>query len=53
MGGRKQTHQVMVKAILKEYRKVESILKMHADVNEIEANIQRKIDYKNKLPSYI
>ena len=36
------------KAILKEYRKVESILKMHADVNEIEANI-REIDYKNKI----
>lgn len=36
------------KAILKEYRKVESILKMHADVNEIEANI-KEIDYKNKI----
>lgn len=36
------------KAILKEYRKVESILKMHADVNEIEANI-KEIDYENKI----
>lgn len=36
------------KAILKEYRKVESILKMHADVNEIEGNIA-EIDYENKI----
>lgn len=36
------------KAILKEYRKVESILKMHADINEIESNIQ-EIDYENKI----
>jgi molybdate transport system regulatory protein len=36
------------KAILKEYRKVESILKMHADVNEIEGNIN-DIDYENKI----
>lgn len=36
------------KAILKEYRKVESILKMHADVNEIEGNIN-DIDYDNKI----
>ncbi len=36
------------KAILKEYRKVESILKMHADVNEIEGNID-DIDYENKI----
>lgn len=36
------------KAILKEYRKVESILKMHADVNEIEGNINN-IDYDNKI----
>lgn len=38
------------KAILKEYRKVESILKMHADVNEIEGNIH-DIDYENKIAS--
>lgn len=36
------------KTILKEYRKVESILKMHADVNEIEGNIS-EIDYENKI----
>lgn len=36
------------KTILKEYRKVESILKMHADVNEIEGNIE-EIDYENKI----
>jgi molybdate transport system regulatory protein len=36
------------KAILKEYRKVESILKMHADVNEIEGSIE-EIDYENKI----
>ncbi|NYB27106.1 MAG: TOBE domain-containing protein [Methanobacteriaceae archaeon] len=36
------------KAILKEYRKVESILKMHADVNEIEGYI-KEIDYENKI----
>lgn len=36
------------KAILKEYRKVESILKMHDDVNEIESNIV-DIDQKNKI----
>ena len=36
------------KSILKEYRKVESILKMHADVNEIEGNIE-EIDVENKI----
>jgi molybdate transport system regulatory protein len=36
------------KSILKEYRKVESILKMHADVNEIEGNIS-DIDMDNKI----
>lgn len=36
------------KAIIKEYRKVESILKMHADVNEIEGII-KDIDVKNKI----
>lgn len=36
------------KNIIKEYRKVESILKMHADVNEIEGNIS-EIDYQNKI----
>ncbi|ADZ10716.1 putative transcriptional regulator, ModE family [Methanobacterium lacus] len=36
------------KSILKEYRKVESILKMHDDVNEIESNIV-DIDQKNKI----
>ena len=36
------------KSILKEYRKVESILKMHDDVNEIESNII-DIDQKNKI----
>lgn len=36
------------KSILKEYRKVESILKMHADVNEIEGNIN-DIDAENKI----
>jgi molybdate transport system regulatory protein len=36
------------KSILKEYRKVESILKMHDDVNEIESYITN-IDAKNKI----
>jgi molybdate transport system regulatory protein len=36
------------KQILKEYRKVESILKMHADVNEIESYI-KDIDVENKI----
>jgi len=36
------------KLILKEYRKVESILNMHDDVNEIESNILH-IDEKNKI----
>jgi molybdate transport system regulatory protein len=36
------------KFILKEYRKVESILKMHEDVNEIESNIL-DIDEENKI----
>jgi molybdate transport system regulatory protein len=36
------------KLILKEYRKVNSILKMHADVNEIEGNIS-EIDFENKI----
>jgi len=36
------------KSILKEYRKVESILKMHDDVNEIESVIY-DIDEKNKI----
>ena len=36
------------KLILKEYRKVESILKMHDDVNEIETNII-DIDQENKI----
>ena len=36
------------KSILKEYRKVESILKMHDDVNEIESNII-DIDEENKI----
>ena len=35
------------KSILKEYRKVESILKMHDDVNEIESIIN-DIDEKNR-----
>jgi molybdate transport system regulatory protein len=36
------------KLILKEYRKVDSILKMHADVNEIEGEIS-DIDIENKI----
>ncbi|MCC7560077.1 MAG: TOBE domain-containing protein [Methanobacterium sp.] len=36
------------KLILKEYRKVDSILKMHADVNEIEGTIF-DIDVENKI----
>jgi molybdate transport system regulatory protein len=36
------------KSILKEYRKVESILRMHDDVNEIESNIL-DIDEQNKI----
>ncbi|WP_048189715.1 TOBE domain-containing protein [Methanobacterium sp. SMA-27] len=36
------------KFILKEYRKVESILKMHEDVNEIESKIL-DVDEKNKI----
>lgn len=34
--------------VLKEYRKVDSILKMHADVNEIEGEIS-DIDMENKI----
>jgi molybdate transport system regulatory protein len=47
-GGTKLTNNG--KLILKEYRKVDSILKMHADVNEIEGNIS-EIDNKNKIAS--
>ncbi len=36
------------KSLLKEYRKVESILNMHEDVNEVESNII-SIDEKNKI----
>ena len=36
------------KLILKEYRKVDRILKMHADVNEIEGTLQ-DIDVENKI----
>ncbi|WP_321423145.1 TOBE domain-containing protein [uncultured Methanobacterium sp.] len=45
-GGSKLTEQG--KIILKEYRKVNSILKMHADVNEIEGTIS-DIDVENKI----
>ncbi len=45
-GGSKLTDQG--KLILKEYRKVNSILKMHADVNEIEGTIS-DIDVENKI----
>lgn len=45
-GGSKLTEQG--KTILKEYRKVNSILKMHADVNEIEGTIS-DIDIENKI----
>ena len=45
-GGSKLTDQG--KIILKEYRKVNSILKMHADVNEIEGTIS-DIDVENKI----
>ncbi|HTX60983.1 MAG TPA: TOBE domain-containing protein [Methanobacterium sp.] len=47
-GGGKSKLTTNGKTILKEYRKVESILKMHADVNEIEGNIE-EIDYENKI----
>jgi molybdate transport system regulatory protein len=47
-GGSKLTNNG--KLILKEYRKVDSILKMHADVNEIEGNIS-EIDTQNKIAS--
>jgi len=47
-GGTKLTNNG--KLILKEYRKVDSILKMHADVNEIEGNIS-EIDNENKIAS--
>lgn len=36
------------KLILKEYKKVDSILKMHADVNEIEGNIE-DVDSEKKI----
>ena len=36
------------KKVLREYRKVESILKMHADVNEIEGEISH-IDTENRI----
>lgn len=45
-GGSKLTRQGEL--ILKEFRKVNSILKMHADVNEIEGIIS-DIDTKNKI----
>jgi len=45
-GGSKLTKEG--KLILKEYRKVDSILKMHADVNEIEGKIC-DIDVENKI----
>ncbi len=45
-GGSKLTNEG--KQILKEYRKVDSILKMHADVNEIEGEIS-DIDVENKI----
>ncbi|BDZ67456.1 TOBE domain-containing protein [Methanobacterium ferruginis] len=45
-GGSKLTDKG--KHILKEYRKVDSILKMHADVNEIEGEIS-DIDVENKI----
>jgi molybdate transport system regulatory protein len=45
-GGSKLTNEG--KFILKEYRKVESILKMHDDVNEIESSII-DIDQENKI----
>jgi molybdate transport system regulatory protein len=45
-GGSKLTDQG--KLILKEYIKVNSILKMHADVNEIEGTIS-DIDVKNRI----
>jgi molybdate transport system regulatory protein len=45
-GGSKLTKEG--KFILKEYRKVESILKMHDDVNEIESKII-SIDEENKI----
>jgi molybdate transport system regulatory protein len=47
-GGGESKLTITGKAILKEYRKVESILKMHADVNEIEGNIQ-DVDYENRI----
>ena len=47
-GGSKLTDKG--KLILKEYRKVDSILKMHRDVNEIEGNIS-EIDAENKIAS--
>lgn len=47
-GGGKSKLTEYGKAILKEYRKVESILKMHDDVNEIESNII-DIDEENKI----
>lgn len=45
-GGSKLTHQGEL--ILKEFRKVNSILKLHADVNEIEGVIS-DIDVENKI----
>jgi len=47
-GGGKSKLTSYGKLILKEYRKVESILKMHDDVNEIETHIT-DIDQENKI----
>lgn len=47
-GGGKSKLTSSGKSILKEYRKVEIILNMHDDVNEIESNILN-IDEKNKI----
>lgn len=45
-GGSKLTEEG--KKVLREYRKVDSILKMHADVNEIEGEISH-IDVENRI----
>ena len=47
-GGGESKLTINGKSILKEYRKVESILNMHEDVNEVESNIL-KIDEKNRI----
>lgn len=47
-GGGQSKLTDMGKLILKEYKKVESILKMHTDVNEIEGNIS-EIDKEKKI----